>query len=273
MKQYLRKLLPLIAISGVAYSQGVTSDTAKIIGEISDGRESPTPKPVKLPEFNVLHQTISYKDDHNVTICRVTQPVDSSEVVSEPSLERLSGAPSDISEKEISVPLTFGVSANIVDRKASLVEWWSLDSGDLKKYQAWSNIDWSFLSGFHSFEGRGQKFTFMLFPQNISTKNLRKLRRAGHEVEIPIIPKQLPKIRKGAHYMMVSGDEPNEEAMEFIETIHELYDVEKRRLKKAYNKRVKNQKIRERELRKNPPKPDDVVIHYWKEERKPSAKK
>ena len=78
-------------------------------------------------------------------------------------------------------------------------------------------MDWNHLGGFTGFEGRGKRYDLMLFSENTSLAELEKARKAGYRVDVPEIPRLPDLAAKGAAYMVTSGDDKNENAMEFIE--------------------------------------------------------
>lgn len=275
-------------------------ETVRIIGEVSDGTPPPPAPPKVLPDLPVLASHRIFKDGRHITIERVAMPPDGalpqdrrsgfqplSPYAPPPDGTLPQDAEGDTLEAHAPPadgdgtagavvppvapppPLCYVVSAKVVDGKATLVEWWSMVSGEKARHSCWSNLDWRDLEGFHNFEGRGRAFTFLPFVQGVSTADLQKLREAGREVEIPEIPAALPALDGeggGARYLMVSGDEGDEGAMEFMETIHALHDAEKARLAAARAEREKNRLIREaeqEELRKNPPPKKDIRIQYW----------
>ena len=63
--------------------------------------------------------------------------------------------------------------------------------------------------------------------------------------------------------MVISDEQDNEEAMEFMEAIHDLYAAEKGTLIRAYQQRERAKKERKEFLRLNPPKPEDFEISFW----------
>jgi len=256
----------ILLVTQNCFSQDEQLSEAKVIGRISDGKPSPPLAPKVLPKYKIHWQKIHQKKDHRVIINRVQAPV---HLVQQPE-KQLSSSEIEarheairkwISEMKESGGM-FTVSATIYDRKTTYVRWWH----EGQEYTAYSNVDWNFLGGFHEFEGRGKRYTMMLFSGNATTEQLEKEIQAGYRIAMPQLPK-LPDLRtQGASYMMVKGDEKNDDAMEFIEAIHDLYESEKIPLKTAWRERIKNKKIRElkeKELRENPPPKKDIIINFW----------
>jgi len=57
--------------------------------------------------------------------------------------------------------------------------------------------------------------------------------------------------------------------MEFMEGIHDLYDAKEKELEAAQIEREKQSRIREEELKKNPPKPEDMTLLFWNNDESP----
>lgn len=268
----LTALMPC-AIMAQGEESGSVIPPAKVIGGVSDGRPSPPVVPKVLPKYKIHWSQTHHKNGQKITVNHVETPV---KAVA-PSVVPLSDKELARRSREFAKALGenkpsggfFTVSATIYDHETTLVHWWHEGA----KFSAYSNVDWNHLEGFASFEGRGKHYTMLLLSANTSMKSLGKSRQKGYGVTIPELPPLPVLAEKGPRYMVVGGDEKNEEAMEFIEAIHDLYAAEKTRLITAYTEREKNQKIRakqQEELKRNPPPKKDVVINFW--ENKPAKK-
>lgn len=128
-----------------------------------------------------------------------------------------------------------------------------------KTITCWSNLNWQHLQGIHQFENSWGHFSFILFSRSDSLARLTDLKEAGHQVAIPQIPELLTPFRQsGARYYVTEGTDDT--ALDFLEAIHELYDDNKRALRKAHQERLKKERDRQRELLLNPrPKPDIII--------------
>ena len=274
----ISSLLVLSFSCGLLSAQSVEIDaapvlSARIIGGVSDGR--PVPRVMKtppLPRYKIRWSKASY-DIHGrkTTINRVAPPVDAipASATSAPALRAaatISNSKSAVEHQSSAVKYggTFMVYATIDDHRTTRVRW----QYDGEKYEAYSNIDFNHLNGFHSFEGRGKRYTMMLLTGNASRRDMgRKLdkgTRAGMVADLSKLPTLA---RRGPSYMLIKGDENNDGAMEFIEAIHDLYAAEQPRLRRAYEARKKNSIIQAKNqdsLRKNPPPKPDIIINYWK---------
>lgn len=153
------------------------------------------------------------------------------------------------------------LSVTVYDHQISYVQWWYKN----EKFEAWSNVDFNHLGGFSQFQGRGRKYSFMMGIGNSSMERLKENAIQYLEVIRYQMPENLPTLGEwGPGYMLVSGDESNDEAMRVMDALHDLYDNDTLRLKAAYEKREKNRVLREEELRRNPPVKENVNIYMWK---------
>lgn len=223
------------------------AETARIIGEVSDGRQIiKQPSKVIKPDFTVNWSKISYEQGRKVTISQVAPPI-----------QQLASAPAKVTMLESTLPQvnhggTFMVFAKVYNNRFSKIEW----NHDGEKFEAWSNINFTHLEGFTSFEGRGKNYTFMLLcgPTSESLTDDEHQQLAALKSITP-------------SYTVTKGDTTNDASMEFIEAIHDLYEVEKDKLITAYQARIRNAKqkaIAERRLSKSPPPKKDLTIHFWK---------
>lgn len=241
---------------------------ARLTSPIADGTPSePVPEPER-PKFRIHWETKIRQGGRAVTIQEVETPIfPKSLEVEAASIPQLSAEEIKelLSQRADGIPQHFvSVSATIYDRRATHLRIWSHDGERREPIEAWSNADWNFLGGFASFEGRGQNFTFLMFPGNSSIRALRQAKRQNPEIVVPKIPEDLPQYRQsGARYVVMNHDEANETALEFLESVHDLYEAEKPMLVRAYRKREYQRKLRAEELRRNPPKPEDIEISFW----------
>lgn len=237
---------------------------AKVIGGISDGKPSPPLPPKVLPKYRINWTQVHQKNGQKIIVNQVQAPVPAMK----PEVERMSDEELAQRSREFEKNLAeskpsggvFMVFATIYDRHTTHLSWWH----DGEKFEAYSNVDWNYLGGFASFEGRGKRYSMLLLSSNAS---VNKAERNHQRHKIPDLPKLPELANRGAAYMVVKGDESNDGAMEFMEAIHDLYEAEKPRLVAAYLEREKNRKIRaekEAELRKDPPPKPDIIVNYWR---------
>lgn len=248
------------------FAQEITlSKQARVPGKISDGSPSIRKAVVKsLPDYKIHWSQIKIVNGQKFTINRIEPPIP-------PVKTELTAEVKQQQDKEYQELLktlkpsggTFMVFATIYDNQKTLVNF----NHEGERYRIWSNIDWNLLGGFVSFEGRGKRYDIMLLPTNASIEGIKQDIENGYEVILPTIPELPDLTTKGPHYTVAEGNTDNDEAMEFIEAIHDLYAAEKTRLVAAYTERLKNGKIqalKDAELRKNPPPKPDITINFWK---------
>lgn len=261
-------ILTILCVCPVMAQEAQSVEKAtKVIGGIHDGKPSPPSAPKPKPNFKIMRSQVNYVNGRKVIFNKVmtplpakidlqpTQPLSEEEIAKRN--EAIQKWISDIKESGG----FFTVSATIYDHKTTYVRWWN---GKVE-YACYSNVDWNHLGGFHEFEGRGKRFSMIMFSANTTAETLEKELKAGYRNSLPNIPKLPTLSERGAAYMVVKGDENNDEAMEFIEAIHDLYDEHRTNLTTAWRERKKNQRIQQKkneELRKNPPPKPPIVVNW-----------
>ena len=65
-------------------------------------------------------------------------------------------------------------------------------------------------------------------------------------------------------------EEESEEILDFLESVHQRYDREKRTLIRTFRNNQRAAAEQKRQLRINPPKPKDIVIRFGRVEELPS---
>lgn len=156
--------------------------------------------------------------------------------------------------------LSFTISATVIDGKITMLEWES-NSDPQQKIVSFSNVNWNLFGGFQTLEDKTKSYTAMIFARTMTRSDFDELQIS--------FPDHLPSLEEGgARYTIVSEGEISPIALSFLETVHKFYDKEERKIKNVHAKREKKRKARERELRENPPKQEDVVIQFWKREPK-----
>ena len=241
------------------------SQQARIPGKISDGRLAPVKPKVQqaLSKYNIRSTQTNIVNGQKFIINEIEPPVIPPK--KELTVEEIAKRDREFQEQLKTMKSfggTFMVFAEIYNNKTTLLTF----NHEGERYKVWSNLDWNLLCGFANFEGRGRRYGLFLLPLNTSIEGIKRDIEKGYKLILPTIP-ELPDLKtKGPSYMVVVGDEKNDEAMEFLEAIHDLYAVEETRLKTAYEQRKVNWKIRaekEAELRKNPPAKPDIIINFW----------
>ena len=269
MKPFL--FFPLVLFASVLFPASSTaaeliiSKQARVPGKISDG-SPPAPKKAvvkPLPDYKIKWSQIRQVNGQKFTINKIEPP-------ELPIKVELTAEEKELRWKDYQELLktlkpsggTFMTFAEIYDNTTTLVTF----NHEGERYEVWSNLDWNLLAGFSTFEGRGKRYGFFLLPSNTSIEGIKRDIEKGYKLILPTIPPLPDLATKGPHYTVVKGNTGNDEAMEFIEAIHDLYAAEKGRLIAAHTERLKNRKIQaliDDELRKNPPPKPDITINFW----------
>lgn len=239
----------------------IAQERVTIDGILSDGTPPPPPPPKVLHEFKVISTEEIPLEQRKMIVRRVEDPgfpdptPPAPAVIDPATVAAFKNSPAylDWQEKQTHTTSLF-LSASVVDHRATLLRWWE----DGKEYQAWSNLDFKYLTGFASFSKGDRHFvTFMGVGDVSSAAALR------NESTFQI-PSDLP---TGApDFRMVQGAAGESEGYDAIVALHELYATDGERLREAYELREARRKEAEAELRANPPIPKDIVLNFWKVE-------
>jgi hypothetical protein len=247
----------IIIISHCLPFAAIAQDRVTIDGVLNDGTPPPSPPPNALPEFKIISTEVISMQKRKLIVNRVEDPgfPDPTPPPSVPvdltALQAFKNTPEYQAMQERSDNTThLFLSATVVDHRATLLRWW--DNG--KEYQAWSNVDFNYLTGFASFsKGERHFVTFMGVGDIDSTKLPQE--------SMFLIPADLP---AGApQFKMIQGLASDSESYEAIAALHELYASDAERLREAYELREARRRAAEAELRANPPVPKDIVLNFW----------
>jgi hypothetical protein len=255
--------LAIFASFGVSLIAAAQDAPVTIVGELSDGTQSPPAPNPELPLVEIRETKVVQLSDRQVTINRIADPglpdprpkLPERQEMSAEQIEAFRNSPAVQQWLEEATKTThLFISATVVDDRATFLRWWH----DGATYQAWSNSDWMILTGFAECQKGDKRFVSLLMAGRMSSANL--------PVDSPYrIPDDLP--AEPGTYRITQGDMANVEAYEGITALHELYRSDYARLKQAYDLREQRRKEREAALRANPPVPEDVVLHFWKVDR------
>ena len=240
--------LPLAAIA---------QDRVTIDGVLNDGTPPPPPPPKVLPQFNIISTEEIRMQKRKLIVNRVEDPgfPDPSPpvptAVDPAALEAFKSSPEYQAMQERSDnTIHLFLSATVVDHRATLLRWW--DKG--KEYQAWSNVDFKYLTGFASFSKGDRHFVTFMGVGDVSSASLR----GESMLQIPTdLPTGAPQFR------MIQGLSGVSEGYDAIAALHELYATDGERLREAYELREARRREAEAELRANPPVPKDIVLNFW----------
>ena len=247
---------------------------AQIIGPIFLGESKAPPVVVEDPrDYRIQDSVVQMMDGEVVTINKVATPEDlmspKVEEVATPEVELTDAERAEIvsrlesaREEKPFVNKFVLVSPTIYAGETSFVQWWC----EGEQFEAWSNVDFNLLGGFHEVQGRGSRYTFVMSITNVKRERYQELLSENFEGNRPEFP-ELPTVAEfGPGYLLTKGDDSNEDALRVMDIFHDLFEKEQIRLQEAYEQREQNRVLREEDLRKNPPIEKDTVIHFWTEE-------
>jgi hypothetical protein len=238
----------------------IAQDRVTIDGILSDGTPPPPPPPKVPHEFKILTTEEIPLERRKMIINRVEDPgfpdptPPAPAVIDPATVAAFKSSPAYLEwqEKQQRTTSLF-LSASVVDHRATLLRWWE----DGKEYQAWSNVDFKYLTGFASFSKGDRSFVTFMGVGDVSSASLR----AESMFQVPAdLPTGAPDFR------MIQGAAGESEGYDAIVALHELYATDGVRLREAYELREARRKEAEAELRANPPVPKDIVLNFWKVE-------
>lgn len=250
----------------------------RLLGGLADGTPPPPPVPPELPDFRIEDSMVRQLPDRKVTV----------RLVKDPGLPLLSPPPEPMTDEqreawrqtpealellakaqEWAPETRFAiVSATVYDREKTRLCWWV--PGDRERniaprsFEAWSNIDFLHLGGFAAFEYDGIEYLLIMAVGATDTETLERWRERaaenGVEIEMPQSP-ELPGDQPA--YVLTKGDPADAEGLALMDGLHALYAKEKDILIAAYESREQARVEREADIKANPPKPKDLILHYW----------
>lgn len=238
----------------------IAQERVTIDGILSDGTPPPSPPPKVIHDFKVLSTEEFPLEQRKMIVRRVEDPgfpdptPPSPAVIDPATVAAFKNSPAYLEWQERQTHTTsLFLSASVVDHRATLLRWW--EGG--KEYQAWSNLDFKYLTGFASFSKGDRHFVTFMGVGDVSSAALRN----GSMFQIPSeLPTGAPDFR------MIQGAAGKSEGYDAIVALHELYATDAQRLREAYDLREARRKEVEAELRANPPMPKDIVLNFWKVE-------
>lgn len=156
---------------------GIAQEKVTIDGVLNDGSPPPPPPPKVLPEFKIISTEEIPMEKRKLIVNRVENPGFPDPTPPPPvpvdpaALEAFKNSPEyqAMQERSENTAHLF-LSATVVDHRATLLRWW--DKG--KEYQAWSNVDFNYLTGFASFSKGDRHFVTFMGVGDIDSSKLRE---------------------------------------------------------------------------------------------------
>jgi hypothetical protein len=257
----LSALLALVLLPAAALAQDAP---VTIVGDLADGTPPPPAPEVVLPEVEIRETFEHQLGNRKITINRIKDPglpdprpvpLKDKELTPE-EIEAFRNSPEVQQWLDQAAKTThMFISATVIDHRATLIRWWH----DGTEYRAWSNANWLYLTGFTECQKGDRHFSSLLLASNMNSALLPEDSPYRIPGDLPTVP---------GTYRVIQGALSNAAAFEGITAFHELYQSDFARLKEAYELREQRRREQEAELLANPPKPKDIVLHYWKVEPK-----
>ncbi len=263
-----------VAVMLVAFPVLALDDPAapRIDHGVFDGKWSPPPPPVPLPERPVISEMeyVLPSEGRSIIVQEVVPPEEPPPPPVPPpppelTAEQLAAAEQRRAEwlKNYQPPRLLSLSCTVYDFKATRISWYHKGS----RYVAWSNLDWNDFAGLMSFvSGKPEtRHSVFLGLGNINTVTPR---RPGRLPYVP--PENIPELpQDGPGFVLIQGDDTNTEAVRDVQAMHDLYRTEGTRLREARLKREQAQRDREVWLLANPPQPRDTIIQFGRRSKQP----
>ena len=211
-------------------------------------------KESSLEDVPILDEVFYKQGKDTLVIQRIEQPEFLGKATEKKDDQPITGKAEE--HLKVTLPIqTYIVSATSFKNKATALKIWPSHRGAEGALEGWSNIDWSILQGVLSFDGDKSRYQFMLFHSG-----------NGQGAEIPA---ELPDFdQTGARYLVTSSNEAErEDTLDFLESIHALYDENRQQLKSERNLAIKKQEERKRQIEKEAVKPKTRVLKIWRHTR------
>jgi len=268
------------------------AETTRILGPLADGTPGPPVPPLVLPVFKVKSTDI--RRDYVVqpppmpglppvrgivtTTVQVVQdphipnpppppsasPVPDQSAMARPALQRGNGVTRQ----------TASISATVYDHSRTYLRCYPNGEPE-KEICCWSNLDFNHFSGLGAYQAEGTdgQITQYSFFMSIGNENSQRIgdrmATAGSTTHAPESPELPDLATEGPAFVVTEGNTSDNNAMEVLESLHQLYDVEGARMKAAYHARIKADADRRAYLLAHPPVPKDVTIRVWKRDTPP----
>ncbi|MBC8126563.1 MAG: hypothetical protein H8M99_05385 [Gloeobacteraceae cyanobacterium ES-bin-144] len=263
---------PLDAHLEIASSSAISAkpSPARVLGKLPDGTPPP-PQPPKPPfivaEKDVFDSVRHAQGGRTITIQEI-QPIDlpptpeaKPEVnVDSESFRKLAAA----HREKFPAPefIQVGASVYVFGDQPTRTLVTIRSHMDQKLYKFWSSADFSYLSGFSTFVGSDgmTRSMFMMWSFHYPDRVISRRTANAKLYEAPK-PPAFP--AEKVSFILV-GDQPDEQTLASIQSLHDLYQNELPRLKAAYEGRERAQREGEAELKAHPPKPQDITLNYWR---------
>lgn len=261
-----------------------------IPGPISDGKPGEPPPPPEVPGFSVTESRTRRIDVVEAPPMTGLPPVTGRisvtvKKVIDPALPELPALLPDVRPDDPAVMaklqelkesyrgthLVF-VSATTYDHSRTYLRIYPNGRVD-EQVAAWSNLDFHHFSGFSMYRVTEADGTFSDYGLLMGVGNMDTVRWAalmaehGRDYTPPEIPPLPDLATHGPSYVVVEGKGSGSDALDTLYQMHELYRKEGSRMEEAFYARRAEEARQRAWYLANPPKPKDLVLHYWRGKR------
>ncbi|BCX48614.1 hypothetical protein HAHE_25220 [Haloferula helveola] len=145
------------------------------------------------------------------------------------------------------------IGATVYNGELSRFSW----SYEGQHYVGWSNIDFCLLQGLGDIEKGETTYSMFLIAGRINDPPPE----SGLTLEIPEHP-ELPSDEVA--FVVTQGDPANDDALQGIVALHEIYVTRKDELVIAHEKNLENARQAKAWRDANPPQPKDIKVNFWR---------
>lgn len=256
-----------------AQTSPTATEAAHVLGPISDGSPSaplkPQPKIETTPE-DILETKVRELDGRKITIQKVTpvelpQETEPKQPVKQTAEQRAAWEARRQQMKKtehLFLSTSVYLSLRYPGGVRTLFRWESKDRK--RQFEAWSTVDATWMTGFANFQTSTTIYSIFMGCSSLDVDRLELLYASrGRGFKLPLVPE----IPQGDAQFVVTKGNPSPEELAPILAIQNLYKTEGEKLRLAHEGRIRAQKEQEAFLKANPPKPQDIVIRYWRIEK------
>ena len=264
--------VPVVETSeSAAVPVAIPTAAARIIGNIPDGTP-PLPQPPKpkfiVPARDILATTTQQQGGRTITLNRIKpialppppEPAPPAAGFDNAALrERLAENRAEQPKTDL-ILLSATVYRSQNGPPRSLVRYWAGGKGGQIAF--WSSADFALISGIHCFSDSAATMHGLIMAWGYVDTSLMAARFAARGREYH--PPDIPSFPDGPATFTIVGEQPADEILVSIQSLHDLYNSEYARLKTAFEGRERARIEREAYLKANPPQPRNIVLNYWR---------
>lgn len=217
--------------------------------------------PAALASATELARKVVDLGTHKITYVRITPPALPSLPV-QPLIPAAAPSAEELAAQELRAAKAHGnltVTGVVYVGSPTVTELtWTNDDG--QSFRAWSNVDFRLLTQLRDIETENHVFMWFPFISEASVEEIPpESRPAG--LSLFTVTDIAPE------YFFEGTDEDMGKAavtLAGLDYLHAYFQLNRARLAEDYTRRMAEAAAREEELKRNPPKPVDTVIHFWK---------